>query len=180
MSRSSTTAGSQRSGTRSTSGIALSAARATLTTEHVAEAEKNTLGIFGKKQQRTLARTAATKASERYLTKKPSEVHNTRRCKPKHKKNFKLSTRRSRQWETTNTQRSTENSWKRMQKNFERSTTDNRSFALQIESKQNWTEREETRIKIVEKGAKRCQKISGTKKIRATTTTGRTQRVDRS
>ena len=50
-----------------------------------------------------------------------------------------------------------------MQKNFERSTTDNISFAPQIESKQNWTEREDTRIKIVEKGAKRCQKISGTK-----------------
>ena len=66
VSRSSTAAGSQRSGTRSTSGIAQCAARATLTTEHVAEAAKHTLRIFGKKQQRTLATTAATKASERY------------------------------------------------------------------------------------------------------------------
>ena len=60
-----TAAGSQRSGIKSTSGIAESAARATIATERVAEAAKNTSGSFCKKQQRTSARTAAAKARER-------------------------------------------------------------------------------------------------------------------
>ena len=47
-----TTAGSQRSGTRSTSGSAQLAARATTTTEYVEEAAKNTLGDFCKKSSR--------------------------------------------------------------------------------------------------------------------------------
>ena len=59
-----TTAGSQRRGTRSTSGIARSVARAIVTTEFVAEAAKNTLGSFCKKQQRTAASAAAAKAPE--------------------------------------------------------------------------------------------------------------------
>ena len=75
-----TTAGSQRSGTRSTSGIAQCAARAIATTELVAEAAKNTLGSSCKnKKQRTAASAAAAKAWERCWTKKPSEVHSTRR-----------------------------------------------------------------------------------------------------
>ena len=45
-----TTAGSQRSGTRNTSGIAQCAARAIATTEPVAEAAKNTLGSSCKKK----------------------------------------------------------------------------------------------------------------------------------
>ena len=45
-----TTAGSQRSGTSNTSGIAQSAARAIATTEPVAEAAKNTLGSSCKKK----------------------------------------------------------------------------------------------------------------------------------
>ena len=47
-----TTAGSQRSGTRSTSGIAQCAARAIATTELVAEAAKNTLGSSCKTKQK--------------------------------------------------------------------------------------------------------------------------------
>ena len=47
-----TTAGSQRSGTRSTSGSAQLAARATTTTEYVEEAAKNTLGDFCRKSSR--------------------------------------------------------------------------------------------------------------------------------
>ena len=74
-----TTAGSRRSGTKGTSGIAQSAARALTTTVFVAEAAKNTLGSFCKNQQRTAANAAAATARDRQWTKKPSEGHSTRR-----------------------------------------------------------------------------------------------------
>ena len=60
------TAGSQRSGTRNTSGTAESATSITTTTELVAEAAKNTWGSFCKKQQRTAGQTQQRqKARER-------------------------------------------------------------------------------------------------------------------
>ena len=132
-----TTAGSQRSGTRSTSGIAQCAARAIATTEPVAEAAKNTLGSSCKKKNSSGQRqTQQRQGHGSVVGPRSHQRYTAREDESRHTRNTSGSRKDDRgNGRPRKHDRSTQHSWKKDAETLQRSTTDNRSLALQIESK---------------------------------------------